>query len=134
MKRLLGCSALAILALGLVPAHAGETSGTIMVPTATVSRAQRCRDVHGLENGIVGWTLTVRPGRTFTLVAADGVSDFDISFHAGLAACASPATAPANDYVSDIGDEAGTVPAGSTHAIINLVAGVPGAGFTYTQS
>lgn len=120
------------------PATADEfvVTGKIQVPTATVARAERCRNsLVPDQQGVVGWTITgITPGNAFTLKAYDtsGVQDFEIAFYDKLAACQDSAVGLAHTNVS--GDEQGVVPPGATVAIVNLHNGTPGAEFTYRES
>ena len=136
MKKIFAIGMLAAMSISFVPAHAESTTGTILVPTGTVSRIERCnQEFQAAPEGTFGVALGVTPGADFTLTATDGTSDFDIAFHKSLAPCAegSDAVDPAGDHTTVIGDEAGTVPPDATVAIINLVVGAPGAEFTYSE-
>jgi len=135
MRKLFSALVLGALAFGFVPGNAADASGSILLPTAGTARLQRCKDVHGIENGTFGWVTNVNDGIAFTLTAVGGddVNDFDIAFYTSLTPCAEDAAPPANDYTSVEGDEAGTVPAGATKAIITLFVGVPGSEFVYNE-
>lgn len=95
--------------------------------------------------GNVGYVFAVTPGHVFTLRPATGSSgDFDITFYIGLGTCGNrqrdpiggtdptpPADADHDAYSQHhFGDEAGTVPAGSTVAIVTLF-GSANQSFTY---
>ena len=99
--------------------------------------------------GKVGFVFSVTPGNAYTLKPAAGSSgDFDITFYIDMGTCEGatprgnqtggkdpkPAAGDQNyDDYSDhhFGNESGTVPAGSTKAIVTLFGGA-NAKFTYT--
>lgn len=134
MKKVIIGLALMGIAAGFVPAQAADATGTVLLPVGTVSRLQRCQDVHG-QNGIFGATINVVAGRAFTLRATGdnaAVQDLDIAFYAGplLPCTETHASLGAFDVV---GNEAGTVPAGANKAIIFLKVGAS-ASFAYDES
>lgn len=124
------------LLLGLPGGAVSVTNGSILVPTPITSlgatRAHRCP----LPNGVIAWIVDVTAGTSFSLTATGdtaSLSDFDIHFFSDFQTCEKTATAVTPPYDNGDGNEAGTVPAGATKAIINLWSGVPGATFTFTN-
>lgn len=133
MRKILASAVLAAVALTLTPSHAASQSGTVALPTANVSRAQRCATSLGLGNGLVGWVVNVTPGAAFTLKATGDTAaaqDLDIAFYKTLTACEADANSVASQHVSVIGNEAGTVPADAGKGIVWLKAGA-NASFTF---
>lgn len=135
MKRLVVALA-GVVALGMVPSHAADASGTILLPVADASRPQRCSNGTPIPNGVFGWTTNVVAGKSFTLKAgsADGVTDFDIWFGKSLTSCEASSDPVATPHSNVEGDEAGTVPGGATVAIIYMFVGVPNSAFTYDET
>lgn len=144
MKRFIVTALVVGVVASFAPARAENTSGTILIPTGTVSRAQRCASSTGAgtaaENGVFGVTFQVVEGLEFKLTSADPNADFDIAFYAGPPAACDENANSTGDYlnnnkpVDDTNDEAGIVPEGATHAAVTMFAGPPNSAFTYTET
>lgn len=136
MRKLIGIAALTVLGLTALPAHAADTTGTVLVPTGIAPRAQRCAYTLFEDQGTVGWTLSVAPGASFTLTAFGdnaALQDLDITFYQVLTSCEEDSVTTAVEHVNVEGDEAGTVPADAGAAIVHLFTGGD-ASFNYDET
>lgn len=140
MKKLLLITAVvaAFAPIGAQAGHNGRTvTGVVALPTASdgtqpVSRQARCMATLGGPNDVVGHveSLDADEGDGTHTFSTSGAADWDIVFYVSMATCDSNAIGAV--AFSTAGNESGTIPEGSTAAI--LVFKSPGAneafGFT----
>lgn len=145
MKKIFLAAIVAAIAMSMIPASAAHNArtvtATITAPTTNVgvgllTRHARCNEVLGrpVGNDVVAHAeyLDIGEGdgtHTFTL---SGAADFEIVFYASLGTCDNDPAPVVTGSFAKVGNEAGTIPAESTAALIVFT--TPGADQAFSLS